>query len=195
MTALPQTRITPEEYLTLERAAPDHPKHEFLNGETFAMGGGSPRHVLITANTVRLLSQALDNRPCLVFSADLRLRVSPTGLYTYPDVMVICGPLETTDDRKDTVTNPVLIVEVLSPSTEDWDRGGKFAHYRTLPSLRDYLLVAQNPTHVELFSRQADGRWILWESDDPAAEVALDSLGLKLPVASLCAKVELLPVD
>lgn len=195
MTALPQTRITAEEYLTLERAAPDHPKHEFLNGEMPTMPGASPRHVLVTTNVVGELGAALKDRPCLVFSADLRLRVSPTGLYTYPDVMVICGPLETTDDRKDTVTNPVLIVEVLSPSTEDWDRGGKFAHYRTLPSLRDYLLVAQNPTHVELFSRPADGRWILWESDDPAAEIALDSLGLKLPVASLYAKVELLPVD
>lgn len=195
MTALPQARVTAEEYLTLERAAPDHPKHEFLNGETFAMAGGSPRHVLISANVAGELRTALKDRPCLVFSADLRLRVSPTGLYTYPDVMVICGPLETTDDRKDTVTNPLLIVEVLSPSTEDWDRGGKFAHYRTLPSLRDYLLVAQNPTHVELFSRQPDGRWILWESDDPAAEIVLDSLGLKLPVASLYAKIELLPVD
>lgn len=191
MSSQPEKTLPPDEYLALERVS-DH-KSEFLNGETFAMAGASPRHALIVGNLVRELSLALRDRPGAVFASDLRLRVTPTGLYTYPDVMVACGDLQFADDQRDTLLNPTLIVEVLSPSTQDWDRGGKFAHYRTLGSVSDYLLVDQDRPHIELFSRQPDERWLFSEMDGSDAAVELRSLGLSLSLAEIYAKVELLP--
>jgi Uma2 family endonuclease len=191
MSSQPKKILSPEEYLALERAS-DH-RSEFLNGEVFAMAGASPRHALIVSNLVRELSLGLRDRPCAVFASDLRLRVTPTGLYTYPDVMVACGDLKFADDHHDTLLNPSLVVEVLSPSTQDWDRGGKFAHYRTLDSVSDYLLVYQDRPHVELFARQGEGQWLFSELDRGDDAVKLRSLGLSLELAEIYAKVELLP--
>lgn len=191
MTTRAERKLTPEEYLALDREA-DH-KSEFLDGEMFAMAGASPRHVLIVSNIVGALSAALRGQPCVVFSTDLRLKVSPTGLFTYPDVMVACGELRFADERNDTLLNPCLVVEVLSKSTRDYDRGEKFAHYRSLRSVEDYLLVSQDGFHVELYSRQPDDRWLFSELDLLEGAVDLKSVGCSLGLEEIYAKIELLP--
>ena len=135
MSAQPQPRLTPEQYLEAERAAEF--RHEYYNGQIYAMSGGSYQHAQIVAGLIQELGNALKKRPCSVASNDLRLRVSPDGLYTYPDAVVICGEPKFVDDRQDTLLNPTLIVEVLSPSTEAYDRGPKAAHDRQLKSLQE----------------------------------------------------------
>jgi Uma2 family endonuclease len=130
-----KTYISPEEYLALERKA--EYKSEYFAGEMFAMSGASPRHVLIVTNVVAELRSQLKQRPCTVYSTDLRVRVSPTGFYTYPDVVVVCDQPQFADEQRDTLINPTFIVEVLSESTKDYDRGEKFEHYRTLVSLKE----------------------------------------------------------
>lgn len=156
MALQPKSFLTPEEYLVIERKA--EYKSEYFNGEMFAMSGVSPSHVLIVSNIVAELRGQLKQKPCNVYSSDLRVRVSPTGLYTYPDVVVVCGQPQLADEQKDTLLNPTLIVEVLSDSTQDYDRGRKFEHYRSLSSFTEYLLIAQDRCHVEHFVRQADNR-------------------------------------
>jgi Uma2 family endonuclease len=189
MSVARSTFLTPEEYLDHERKA--EYKSEYLRGEVFAMAGASPRHALIVTNLVGELWSQLRKSGCNVYSSDLRVRVSQTGLYTYPDVVVVCGAAEFAGDQSDTSTNPTLIVEVLSESTQNYDRGEKFQHYRTLPSLREYLTVAQDAVHIEQWTRQPDGRWLLTESSDPAAELALESIGIRIPISGVYEKLEL----
>ena len=180
--------ITPEAYLASERAA-EH-KSEYLDGEIIPMSGASFRRTIIAANLLIALGKRLDDRPCTVHPSDLRVRVSPTGLYTYPDVVVVCDEPAFADSTFDTLLNPTLIVEVLSKSTEDYDRGGKFAHYRTLDSLQDYVLVAQDAPHAEHYARQPEGRWLLSETKDLNSEIELTSLGVRLPLAEIYRKVD-----
>ena len=180
--------VTPEEYLASERAA-EH-KSEYLNGEIIPMSGASYRHTIIAMNIGGWLLFHLRERPCTVHSNDLRVCVSPTGLYTYPDVVVVCGEPEFADSHFDVLLNPMLIVEVLSTSTADYDRGGKFAHYRTLDSLQDYVLVAQDAPHAEHYARQPEGRWLLSETKDLGGEVELASLDVRLPLAEIYRKVD-----
>lgn len=189
MSTHPQKRITPEEYLALERKSPL--KSEYFNGEIFAMGGASPSHALIVTNIVSELRGQLKKRPCLVYSTDLRVKVAPTGLYTYPDVVVVCGKALFDDDQKDTLLNPTLIVEVLSESTKDYDRGGKFEHYRTVESFKEYVLVAQDKHHVEHFVRQPDRRWLLSETNRIEDTLDLTSIGCHLALAEVYDKVEM----
>jgi len=184
-----KTRLTPEEYLVRERQA--ETKSEYLAGQTLLMGGASRRHVLIVTNVVGELRRQLKGRPCLLFSTDLRLRVTPTGLFTYPDVMVVCGEATYVDQEADTLTNPTLIVEVLSASTQDYDRGRKFEHYRSLASLQEYLLVAQAKVHVEHFQKQPDGRWVLAETSRRDDVVRLPSIGCDLALTEIYDKVDL----
>jgi Uma2 family endonuclease len=181
------TFLTPEEYLELERRAEF--RSEYYKGEMFAMAGAGRRHVLIVTNLVSALSQKLRKRPCEVYSTDMRLRVSPSGLYTYPDVLVACGEPQFSDDRQDTLLNPVLIVEVLSDSTQDYDRGRKFEHYRTLPSLVEYLTVTQDRTHVEHWSRP-DNLWQLAEYASLTETIHLASIDTVLPLAEVYDKVD-----
>ena len=181
------TFLTPEEYLELERRA--ERRSEYYKGEMFAMAGASRRHVLIVTNLVSALSQKLRKRPCEVYSTDMRLKVSPSGLYTYPDLVVVCGDPQFADDRQDTLLNPVLIVEVLSESTQDYDRGRKFEHYRTLPSLAEYLIVAQDHPHIEHYTRQ-NGGWQLADCDDLTQSIHLASIDTILPVAEVYDKVD-----
>lgn len=188
MSSQARKRLSPEEYLALERPATT--RSELLDGQMFAMSGASPRHALITANIVTGLNLRLKDRPCYVFSSDLRLYVGSTGLFTYPDVVVACGELLYRDDRRDTLQNPVVIFEVLSDSTEAYDRGRKFGHYRTIPSLVEYLLVAQDKPHVEQYVRQPDDRWLLGELSRTEDIVMLPSLGLSLPLEEVYAKVD-----
>ena len=188
MSTRPTTFITPEEYLEIERKA--EYKSEYYQGEMFAMAGASLRHARIISNLMRELGLQLMDRPCLVASNDLRLRVAPTGLYTYPDVMVICGELQTADDQQDTVLNPTVIIEVLSDSTRDYDRGRKFQHYRTLPSLQEYLTVAQDAAHIEHWKRQQENLGLLAEFSDLGQSIELASIGCVLSLARVYHKVD-----
>jgi Uma2 family endonuclease len=151
-------RFTPEQYLEIERAA--QVRSEYLNGEMFAMAGATARHNTIVNAIGRALYPRIQGR-CTYFTTDMRLLIPATGLYTYPDLLVVCGQVVFAGDREDIVTNPSCIVEVLSDSTADYDRGRKFEHYRSIPSLADYLTVAQNRFHVEHYNRNSDGSWRL----------------------------------
>ena len=190
MSSQPQAFITPEEYLARERQAEQ--KSEYFNGEIFAMSGASPRHVLIVTNVVAELRGQLKQRPCTVYSTDLRVKVSATGLYTYPDVVVVCDTPQFDAEHKDTLLNPTLIVEVLSDSTEGYDRGGKFEQYRTLPSFVEYVLIAQDKHHVEHFVRQADNRWILSETNRLENTITLTSIDCTLALQEVYDKIDLL---
>jgi Uma2 family endonuclease len=189
MSTQPKTHYTPEEYLALERAAAY--KSEYYNGEIFAMAGASRRHVLIVTNLVIELGTQLRKRDCELYSADMRLKVNPTGLYTYPDVIVVCGEPQFSDEQKDTLINPNVIIEVLSESTQGYDRGGKFEQYRTLESFKEYVLVAQDKPHVEHFRRQPDNRWILTETNNLEDSIELTSINCTLALAEIYAKVDL----
>src|ERR1700687_5113392 len=162
MSAHPQPRLTPEQYLERERAAQDV-RSEYYNGRVYAMSGASYRHVMLISSLSHHLRNALGTSPCSVGTNDLRVRVSTDGLYTYPDVVVVCGEPRFVDGLADTLLNPILIIEVLSPSTEAYDRGFKFAQYRTLESLQEYALVSQSEARVEIFRRQPSGDWLLSE--------------------------------
>jgi Uma2 family endonuclease len=187
------TLLTPEEYLEIERRA--ERKSEFFQGEMFAMSGASRPHVLIVTNLVHELMLRLDTGPCEVYSNDMRLRVAPNGLYTYPDVMVACGEPQFADDQSDTLLNPVLIVEALSESMEAYDRGRKFEQYRTLPSLREYLLVAQDAPRIEQFTPQPDGSWLRAETIGRDARIYLASIDCVLPLAKIYNKVNWPPAE
>ncbi|MCI0488660.1 MAG: Uma2 family endonuclease [Blastocatellia bacterium] len=187
MSTQPEPRYTEEEYLALERAS--ETKSEYLDGVIYAMGGASARHVQIVGNIAGELRNQLRDRPCVVYSTDLRVRVSRKGLYAYPDVVVVCGEPVFIDDELDTLTNPLLIVEVLSDSTKNYDRGEKFERYRSNNSFQEYLLIAQDRVHVERFVRQDDGTWVLHETNSLDDTVELTSVGCRLPVSEIYLKV------
>ncbi len=193
MSAQPQPRLTPEQYLEAERAAEF--RHEYYNGQIYAMSGGSYQHAQIIAGLIRELGNALKKRPCSVASNDLRLRVSPDGLYTYPDAVVICGEPKFVDDRQDTLLNPTLIVEVLSSSTEAYDRGPKAAQYRKLESLQEYVLVSQAEPRIEVFRRQSGGHWLLSEATGLEAICHFESLECAISLADIYDKVTFSAVD
>ncbi len=182
MASLPQPFYQPEEYLTLERAA-DH-KSEYLAGEIYAMAGASEAHNTITLNIAGELRSQFRGGPCRVYASDLRVKVQASGLYTYPDVVAVCGELRFEDGQRDTLRNPSVICEVLSPSTAAYDRGKKFAHYRRLESLREYLLVAQDEVHLEHYTRQGSD-WLLHEIRDPGDTLYLPAVGGVLPIAAI----------
>jgi Uma2 family endonuclease len=182
-------RYTPEQYLGLERAA--EVKSEYVDGEIFAMSGASERHILIVGNLVVALKQRLKGRDCRVYSNDLRLRVGPSRMYTYPDLIVVCGERLFADDQKDTLLNPTLLVEVLSPATEGYDRGKKFEYYRLVDSLAEYVTVAQDRAHVEHHVRQPDNRWLLEEAGTLDATLHLPSIGCDLSLADVYDGIDL----
>jgi Uma2 family endonuclease len=171
------------EYLAIEEMNPV--RHEFCDGEVWALAGGSPDHAAIAVNVASVLREQLRGRPCRVFGSDLRIRVVATGLATYPDVSVVCSRLETDpqDPRGHTIVNPTLLVEVLSPSTEDYDRGEKLAHYKRIPSLREVVLVAQDEPRLELWRREGEHWTVEIVRGDGVAE--LRSVGCTLPLAEI----------
>ena len=183
-------QFTSEDYLSLERKA--ERKSEYFNGEIFAMAGASPQHVLIVTNVVSELSSQLKTRPCNVYSTDLRLKVSATGLYTYPDVIVVCGEPQFDDDYKDTLLNSTLIVEVLSESTKDYDRGAKFEQYRMMEFFVEYVLIAQDKRHVEHFVRKPDNSWLLSETNHMKDTIELTAIACYLILSEVYDKVELI---
>ena len=150
-------RYTFADYLSLEKFS--NIKHEFLDGEIYAMAGGTPTHAALSLSFGAALLNHLRGGPCRVFSSDLRVRVAETGLATYPDVAVVCGELQLDPEDKSTVTNPRVVVEVLSPSTIDYDRGKKLAHYQRIPSLQAIALVWQHDRRIELHHRTAAETW------------------------------------
>ena len=190
MTAQPQLTpyLTAEEYLARERRA--EIKSEYFNGRVFAMAGASETHNLIVANVLASLVSQLKGRPCKAYASDMRVRVSSTGLYTYPDVSVVCGQARFEDRHQDTLLNPTIIVEVLSPSTESYDRGAKFEHYRTLESLTDYLLIAQDRAAIEHYTRLSDGRWLLSTGSGLEATMMIPSIEGELRLADVYDKVD-----
>lgn len=181
--------LTPAQYLDGERNGQQ--RHEYWQGEVFALAGASRTHNRITVNLVAMLKTRLSGTRCGLYSSDMRVKVRQTGLYTYPDLAVVCGQELFEDTELDTLLNPTVIVEVLSPSTEAYDRGAKFMHYRQLPSLREYLLVAQDRPAVDHFVRQADGNWLLVPCHGHAATVELASLACSLPLAEIYDQVGL----
>jgi Uma2 family endonuclease len=189
MSSQAQRSYSPEEYLALERQA--QCKSEYYAGEIFAMAGASRWHNLIVANVVGELRSQLKGRPCTTYPSDMRVKVGPTGLYAYPDVTVVCGEAQFEDNQQDTLLNPTLIVEVLSESTEAYDRGGKFAHYRKLASLMEYVLITQTKPHIEHYVRQPDNRWLLAEADSLHDSIHLDSIDCQLALAEVYDKVDI----
>jgi Uma2 family endonuclease len=181
-----KTRCTPEQYLALERKAVV--KSEYLDGQITAMSGASRPHNLIATNLIREISARLTDRPCEVYGSDMRVNIPPTGLYTYPDVVAVCDEPEFLDGELDTLLNPTVIVEVLSPSTEAYDRGLKSAHYRRLASLQEYVLVAQDRVFVERYARQGNG-WLLTEWSHLEETLRLASIDCEVPLREVYAKV------
>lgn len=184
--AAPRLRMTPEEYLTFERAS--ETRHEYADGEIFAMSGGTYEHSLLAGAIARELGNALAERPCDVYGSDMRIKVAATRRFFYADVLVICGEPVFADEKRDTIENPKVIIEVLSDSTERYDRGEKFAHYRRLDSLLDYLLVSQTQPLIDHFSRRGQGQW-LFSAAGPGEEVPLASIDCRLSVDRLYAKL------
>jgi Uma2 family endonuclease len=199
MSAVPKRKLTEAEYLEIERAAEF--KSEFYDGvmypvqgppEVLGMAGATFTHNRIKDNVHYELTSRLRGGPCQALSSDMRVKVRATGLQAYPDVVVFCGPPEFGDARKqDVLLNPTVVVEVLSESTERYDRGTKFEHYRRIESLREYVLVAQDRVFVERFVRQPDGSWNLTEFTDPAGTFALATVPAEIPLADVYRGVEL----
>lgn len=180
--------LSPEEYLKIERAS--ELRHEYYNGEMFAMSGATRAHNLIAGNFFAELRMQFRDRDCEVYQADMRVKVVRKGLYTYPDVVAACDQPEFEDDEFDTLVNPRVIVEVLSKSTEDYDRGTKFEMYRRIPSLRDYILVAQDRFHVEHFQRQDGDRWILEDFNATDGTLVIESIECEIPIADIYTKLK-----
>lgn len=193
MSTRPKRKLTPAEYLAIERAA--ETKSEYYEGEMFAMVGASREHNRIVVNLVRELSTQLLTRNCDVFNGDLRVKVPFLGLYTYPDVAVVCGDPVFEDAEVDTLLNPNVIVEVLSPSTEAYDRGKKFEFYRATQSLAEYVLVAQDRPHIETFSKGADGHWTLAEATGLDASLKIATINCIVPFAKVYHRVTFAETD
>ena len=182
-------RFSIDEYLLLEENAPA--KSEYSDGEIFSMSGGTLEHNRIVRNLLRHLDVALEGKGCEVFPSDLRLYVKQHKLFTYPDIAVVCGQPRLLAGRKDTITDATLIVEVLSPSTQDYDRNEKFRSYRGLASLAEYILVAQDEFRVEQHLRQRPGQWIMTEHVSLADDVVLSSIDVTLSLKSIYRGVQL----
>ena len=189
MSLQPRPGYTFEDYLAAERDELEI-RHEFVGGEVFAMVGTTENHNIIVGNVIHGLIAQMKGRPCLAYSNDLRVRIEEADASTYPDVSALCGERQFHDNKHDTLLNPSVIVEVFSPSTEGYDRGDKFAIYRRLSSLREYLLLSQSKVSAELFVRQPGGRWLLGEYDSTDAQVPLDSIDCRLSLGEVYDKVD-----
>ncbi|MCB0153793.1 MAG: Uma2 family endonuclease [Anaerolineae bacterium] len=179
---------TTAEYLALEEAA-DY-KSEYYRGEIFAMAGASANYNRIAGNLYAILNFGLESKPCEVFSSDMKLHVKQGELYTYPDIMVVCGRTKFVKDRTDTITNPNVIIEVLSTSTEAYDRGLKFELYRAIDTFQFYILIDQSRVHLDYYHKLPDGRWVLTEFKSADASLTIESLDLEIPIARIYRKVD-----
>lgn len=185
ITTLPT--LTPQEYLRHERSSSD--KHEYIDGLAVMMAGARENHALIVGNIVRTLGAQVRKRPCKVFSSDMKVRMTLTT-YAYPDVAALCGDTVFEDEEHDILLNPQVIIEVLSSSTENYDRGLKFRRYQNLPSIQEYLLISQDTPRVERFLRQPDGQWLLLRLERLDGVLELPTIGCTLALADVYDKVE-----
>ncbi len=186
--ALEKKYYTPEEYLALEETA--EYKSEYYQGDIFQMAGGMPNHNSIAANAIVTLGSALKGKPCRTFNSDQRIFVAKLKFYTYPDVSVSCGPIELAPGRRDTIINPVLIVEVLSDSTEKYDRTTKFGFYKGLQSFQIYILIDQNRVYLECYQKNQAGDWVYTAYDKLSDTVELSALKIEISLADIYDKVE-----
>ncbi len=191
MIAARKPKMTVEEYLAMERIS--EIRHEYFDGEIYAMAGARRNHILITGNLVATLNVQLRSKPCEVYPTDMRVKVSAKH-YAYPDVVVVCDKPQFDDDTMDILNNPTIIIEVLSSSTERYDRGKKFASYRELPSLQEYVLVSQYDPHIEHYVRMGE-KWALSDTIGLESVVELPSIGCTLKLSDVYAKVEFVPED
>ena len=187
MSTQPKAYLTVDDYLARERSSDT--KHEYYAGEIYALAGGSEPHNLIAGNVLASLHAQVRRSPCMVYPSDMRIKIPRTTLYTYADVTIVCGQPQFEDDQRDILLNPTVVVEVLSPSTENYDRGKKFQNYRTLPSVHEYLLIAQDSYHIEHYVRQPDNQWLMSEFDALEATLTLPSIECALALADIYEKV------
>ena len=188
MTTQTVTHVTPDEYLAAERLS--EYRSEYLDGGVYPMTGGSTNHIRIVANLTHQLLNQLHERDCDVFPTEMKVRLQESRKFFYPDVVVVCGELRYHDDRKDIIVNPDLVVEVLSPSTEAFDRGKKFEAYQTIDSLKEYLLVAQDKPRVEQYVRNGDGKWTFAATEGLESSLALPSIESTLNLSAVYKRVE-----
>ena len=184
----PKQRMTEQEYLEFERAS--QLKHEFFRGEVYAMSGASRAHGLIALNIAGEIRNRLKGRPCEVFASDMRVKIDQTGLYTYPDVVACCGEIKFEDGVTDTLLNPQLIVEVLSESTESYDRSTKFRHYQNLEPLKEYVIVSQKDPFVEVYKFVSDRQWTYETASSLEDEVEFESIGCRLKMSDIYDRVD-----
>lgn len=189
MSIAQKTTLTPQQYLAQERKA--ELRSEYFDGQLLAKTGSSADHCTIVGNIAVGIRQQFRNRTCEVFMNMMRIKVIKSSSYFYPDVVAVCGKPQFEDNEQDVLLNPTMIVEVLSPSTEGYDRGAKFEHYRTIDSLLDYLLVAQDKIHVEHYVRQSDRTWLFSEFKSVEDKFQIDSIGCEITVVEIYEKVEL----
>lgn len=179
--------ISEDKYLEQERTS--EIKSEYFKGEVFAMAGASREHNMIVANLIAALVLQLKKRQCIVYPSDMRLKVEKSGLYTYPDVMVVCDKEKFLDEKEDTLLNPDVIIEVLSDSTEGYDRGEKFLNYRQIDSLKEYVMVWQKKRKIEKYSKANTLVWTLTETDENKQSILLDSIDCKLELIDIYDKI------
>jgi Uma2 family endonuclease len=187
MSRIPQQRYTTAEYLSLERTS--DVRHEFVDGQIVAMSGGSIWHAIICDNMLVRLTSRLEGSGCKPFSASLRVKIQATGNYTYPDLSIVCGERQMEDGRNDTLLNPKVLVEVLSPSTESHVRGWKFRNYQLIPSFEEFLLVSQDEPRVERFRRQGEVGWLMTHVSGLDQTVRIESIGCELPLREIYKEV------
>ena len=188
MSPVPKTKISQEEYLVLERNSPE--KNEFYRGEIFAMAGTWNNHNIITGNIIGEIHAFLKGKGCTIYPSDMRLHIPEISFYTYPDVMVVCGPKQFLDNKKDTLLNSGIIVEVLSPNTEGYDRGEKFRLYRSIASLQEYVLVDSRSYTLEKYARSVAGSWVLTDAQGLQASILLQTIEYNLKLEDVYAGVE-----
>ena len=188
MSSAPKRKLTEEEYLAIERTATS--RSIFYRGEMYAMSGAKESHVLVVANLLANIWNQFEDRPCRVYASDMRVKNARTGSYFYPDVAALCEEPKFADSQSDTLVNPQVIIEVLSESTESFDRGGKFEDYQLLDSLDIYVLVAQDKPRVELYHKQADGSWNYTSKNQLSDVLSLHSIDVQISLDKIYAKVE-----
>jgi Uma2 family endonuclease len=188
MSAIPKTFISEETYLEEERKALN--KSEYYKGEIFAMAGATKAHNKIVASIISAVGQYLKGKNCSFFPSDLRVYNRANGLYTYPDVTIVCGKEEYLDEELDTLLNPTVLIEVLSASTENYDRGTKFKLYRSIPSLKNYILVSSTEYAAEIFTRKEDNEWILNTTKEKNGHIHISAIDYDLSLADMYAQVD-----
>ncbi len=191
---LPQLKfLTEEEYFAFEETSLE--KHEYYNGEIFAMAGASIAHNQIVGNTLSDINQHLRNKNCQVFPSDLKIHIEANFLNTYPDLSIVCGQPQLYNNRTDTIINPSILIEVLSPSTKDYDRGSKFTLYREIPTLKEYILISSTEYRFEKFARQQDNTWHFSEVRTPDETIRIETIDFQIPLIELYRNVDFNAAD